>query len=346
MHMGTGSCSQVVFFLEAGADWLCVDSVHEAHQLRSAGITAPIYIMGYVSLEQIPYVVSLRCKIMVNNKETIEALAHHAAHDGCIIDIHLKVETGNNRQGIRPEHIVDFARFIQTFPSLRIEGLATHFSNIEDVKRHDFAEIQRQRFDRAYELLQEAGVVIPIRHCANAAATMMYPETHYDMVRPGVACYGIWPSPLFRETYLERHFAPITLMPAFTWKTKLAQIRIVPQGETIGYGRTFTTASDMRIGVVPVGYYDGYDRHLSNKGYVLVHDTVCPVVGRVSMNIIMIDLTAVPQAALEDEVILLGKGKTQSVDIEEIARLQDRIEYELPTRVTTNPIEEVPRILV
>lgn len=340
---GLVQASQVM--LEAGADWLCVDSVYEAAALREAGVTAPIYVFGYVMLENLEYIVDLDCKVLVYNYETVDRLAEIAEEKQKIVDIHLKVETGTNRQGLGIEELVPFAQHIQEKPFLHIEGLSTHFANIEDVKNRDYTDQQIQKFDEAYDQLQENGIDIVIRHCANGAATLLFPETHYDMVRPGIVAYGIWPSEIVRE-FAQEQGKNITLEPAFTWKTRIAQVKNIAKDSSVGYGCTFKAEQDMRIAVVPVGYYDGYDRNISGKGYVLVHDRKAPVIGRVCMNMIIVDVTEIPDVSLEDEVVLLGSGKENSVPIPEFAKWVDRIEYELPTRVTGWAIEDIPRIIV
>ena len=348
---GYGHDSALVseIFLEAGADWLCVDSLREAQHLRQRGITAPIYIFGYVMKDELEEVVRLSCKIMLNDREHVSLLQHYAQIHNRIIDVHLKVETGINRQGKRPEDILAFAQYVHEQSHLRIEGISTHFANIEDVKRHDFAAVQQERFDDVCTMLAKEGITIPIRHCANSAATLMYPETHYEMVRPGVICYGIWPSPLFRELYTQDADVVHDFQVAAAWKTCVAHIKHVPAGESIGYGRTFYAPSDMTIAILPVGYYDGYDRRLSNVGYVMIGGEKCQVVGRVCMNMIMVDITPIASTvSLEDEVLILGSDAHTgaSIHMDEIAALQDRISYELPTRILSHTHGDIPRIRV
>lgn len=335
--------------ITAGADWLCVDAVHEARTLRNAGIDTPIYIMGYIPVQDFAEVVTLGCKLMVHNEEHLSLLNNHAKEQGVIIDVHIKIETGNNRQGIRPEQALSFARALKEMPHLRIEGLSTHFANIEDVAAHDFAQVQRKRLDAVHATLAKEGIDIPVRHCANSAATLMYPETHYEMVRPGVIVYGIWPSPLFREVYTGHVDTPVELRTCAAWKSCVGHIKKVPQGETIGYGRTYTTDQDQVIAIIPIGYYDGYDRNLSNKGYVIIRGTSCPVVGRVCMNMIMVDITHIHEIVqLEDEVLLMGTCKKtgETVDMEAMANHIDRITYELPTRILSGVHGDIPRIRV
>lgn len=342
---GHGLIPASKIMLEAGADWLCVDSIFEAKALREANVMAPIYVFGYVMLDHLELVVDLDCKVLVYNYETVDRLAAIAEEKQKIVDVHLKVETGTNRQGLPIDELLPFAQYIQEKPFLHIEGLSTHFANIEDVKNHEYTNHQIEKFDEAYEQLQDAGVDIVIRHCANAAATMLFPKTHYDMVRPGISIYGIWPSEIVREFAQEKKMN-ITLEPVFSWKTRIAQVKKISKGSSVGYGCTFTAEEDMQIAIVPVGYYDGYDRNVSGKGYVLVHDKKASVIGRVCMNMIVIDVTGIENVKPEDEVVLLGQGKENSVPIPKFAEWVDRITYELPTRVMGYAIEEIPRIVV
>ncbi len=342
---GHGLIPASKIMIEAGADWLCVDSIHEAKALREANILTPIYIFGYVLTGDLEYVIDLDCKILVYNYETVDRLAELAEKKKKLVDVHLKVETGTNRQGLPIDELIPFAQHIQTKPFLHIEGLSTHFANIEDVKNHEYTDRQIKLFDEAYEKLQDAGIDIIIRHCANASATMLFPKTHYDMVRPGISLYGIWPSDVVEE-FVKESKLDIVLEPVFSWKTRVAQIKKLSAGSSVGYGCTFTAEQDMQIAVIPVGYYNGYDRNISGKGYVLVHDQKASVIGRVCMNMIIIDVTGIKNLKPEDEVVLLGNGKENSVPIKEFAQWVDRIVYELPTRITGWAIEEIPRIVV
>lgn len=339
---GYGLVESAQIFLESGADWLSVDSIYEAVLLRESGVTTPIYIFGYVTLEQLPLVVEHACKLLVNNYETVRYLQELAEQANKKIDVHIKVETGNNRQGLSGKELLDFAQYITLQPNLRLEGVSTHFANIEDVPNHDFAELQRQRFEEAYQMLLENNIKIPIRHVANSAAAMMYPKTHYDMVRPGIASYGMWPSELFQKKYQEKFGERVQLQPALTWKTVIAQIKSVAAGETIGYGRTYVADRDMKIAIVPVGYYDGFDRKHSNVGHVLIRGQRAPVVGRVCMNITMVGVTDILDASLEDEVVLIGKQGEESITPEDFAEWIDTINYEVTTRIRG----DIPRIVI
>lgn len=347
-------------FLETGTDWLSVNALFEAVALREAGVSAPIYIMGYVPNDQLGEVIKQDCRLVVYNRETLAPLNEEARKLGRRAKIHIKVETGNNRQGVPAHELMSFAQEAAAFEHLEIEGLATHFANIEDIhisaaKRFleafskqpseltpaSYPATQLRRFKEAVEALKKVGVEPPLLHCANSAATLLFPETHLSMVRPGVVLYGLWPSEEMRS-YLHKKQPTLKLMPALSWRTRLSQIKELPTGSTIGYGCTYKTKRPTRLGILPVGYYDGYDRGLSNNGSVLIEGRRAPILGRICMNITMIDLTEIPEAHLETPVTLLGRDGEEEITADELAHRLETINYEIPTRIH----EKIPRLVV
>lgn len=325
-------------FLEGGADWLCVDSVDEARALRAAGIDAPLYIFGYVPLDDLAEAAALDARLVVYNRETVDKLTALQVK----ARLHLKIETGNYRQGVAGAEARALADAIAAAPGLVLEGICSHFANIEDTTDHTYARRQLARFEAEVAALRDAGHEIPIRHLSNSAAALLWPERSFEMARLGVAAYGLWPS---RETLVAAVLAgrgDVTLQPALTWKTIVAQVKDVPEGAFIGYGCTFMTTHPTRLAVLPVGYYDGYDRGMSNLAHVLIRGRRAPVRGRVCMNMIMVDVTDVPGVALEDEVVLLGRQADQTITAEHLADWAQTINYEVVTRIA----EHVPRVPV
>ncbi len=318
--------------LEAGADWLGVNALFEAIELRDAGIEAPIYIMGYISLDELSDVVDRGLHFVVYNPESLEKLSDVCRELGKPAFTHLKLETGNNRQGVLDEDLEEIAKMYKHDENLRLEGVATHFANVEDTTDHSYAEKQLSRFQSMIEKLEGLGLKPKYRHCANSAATMIFPQTHFNFVRTGVSNYGLWPS---SETYISalEEGKDIELKPVLTWKTKIAQVKKVPAGSYIGYGCTFKTTHDTRLAVLPVGYYDGYRRKYSNCAYVVLHGKRAPVRGRVAMNMIMVDVTHIPEAKVEDEVILLGADGDERVSAEDLAVCAETINYEITTQI-------------
>lgn len=335
---GLIECSKII--MKNGADVLSVNALFEAEKLREAGIHTPIYILGYVPLSDLEKAIKLDLQLVVYNKEIIKKLALVAAKLHKKAKIHLKIETGNNRQGVLPKDALSFAKHIKSFASLELIGISTHFANIED-KDSSYAEMQLNIFKKIIKKLEENDIHIPIKHCANSAATIIFPNTHFDMVRVGIGAYGMWPSIEIFERTKEKKIN-ISLKPIMTWKTRVVQIKRVPKGSFIGYGCTYKTVRDTTLAILPIGYYDGYSRHFSNKAHVLIKGKKANILGRVCMNIIMADITDTPGVKLEDEAVLLGKQGQAEITAEELAAFGDTINYEITTRINEN----IPRVLV
>ena len=321
-----------------GADWLGINSLEEGMSLREEKIKLPILIMGYIPLAKLGEAIKNNLSFVVYNRETIKQAERQASKLGKKAKVHLKLETGTNRQGISIKEIVPFTKFCLTLKNVFLEGIYTHYANIEDTLDPGFAMEQLRKFQKALQIIKVAGINIPIKHTACSAATILFPETHFDLVRVGIGLYGLWPS---RETRLSAGNS-LKLKPVLSWKTKIAQVKEVQKGETISYGRTFKTSRKTKIAILPVGYWDGYDRGLSNSGRVLIKSQFAPVVGRVCMNMIMVDVTNIPGVKTEDEVSLIGKQGENEITAEEIAQKLGTINYEVVTRI--NPL--LPREVV
>ena len=329
---GHGMLEVAALACEAGADWLCVNNVDEAVRLREAGHQSEILVMGYISGDQLGAVVEHHLRPVVYNLETIDRLDRLASEDDPV-GVHLKVETGTHRQGIGEAEVVPFAQRVQRSPRLALEGISTHFANIEDSTDHAFAQAQIAAFGRISEALAAAGMPVLLRHAACSAATLLFTRTHLDLARVGISLYGLWPS---KETYvscLERGKPTLDLHPALTWKTRIAQVKTVEEGGYIGYGCTYRVTRRSLIAVVPVGYHEGYDRGLSGVAHVLVRGRRAPVRGRVCMNMCMVDVSDVPGVSLEDEVVLLGRQGDERVSAEQLAEWCGTISYEIVSRI-------------
>jgi len=337
---GIYEVSEIV--LREGADWLGVHSIDEGIYLRQKRVSCPILVLGYVSNDELDRAIENHLRLTVYNRETIERLAGLVPHKGGEIRLHVKVETGTHRQGIQEEDLLSFINKIQERPGLILEGMSSHFANIEDTTDHSYARYQLENFKRICQKLEENGIEIPIKHIACTAATMLFPETYFDMVRVGIGMYGLWPS---RETYLScilQNRKPIQLKPVLSWKTRIAQIKKIPKGAYVGYGGTFRTTRETKLAVLPLGYFDGYSRDFSNVSFVIIKGQRAPVRGRVAMDFIMTDVTDIPDVNVEDEVVLLGKDGSESVAADDLAALAGTIHYEIVTRI--NPL--IPRIVL
>jgi alanine racemase len=252
----------------------------------------------------------------------------------------VKVETGTNRQGVALGELAAFVRRVLALPNVDIEGVYTHFANIEDTLDVSFAQRQIERFREALAILKDAGAHPSWTHAAASAGALLYPETGFNMIRVGIGTYGIWPS---RETQLaaRERGRLISLTPALTWKTRVAQIKTVQAGDYVGYGLTYQASREMKIAVLPIGYFDGYDRKLSNCGRALVGGRAVPVVGRVMMNMIAQDVTE-GDVKTDDEVVLIGRQGNAEIRVEELAEKSGTIAYEVLSRI--NP--EITRVVV
>lgn len=321
------------------ADWLGVNSLEEGLSLRRSGLKLPILVLGYVPLYGLPAAVRAGLRLTVYNKETVRALSRLSARGP--VRLHIKLETGTNRQGINLESAALLARLIKSCRGLELEGYSTHYANIEDTLDRSYPQSQMQRYQSMIYQLTQRGLPAPMAHTACTAAAVVFPQTRHNLVRLGIGLYGLWPS---RETMLSsRHLNPwLELRPVLSWKTKVAQVKEVPAGSYVSYGCTFRTTRRSKLAVLPIGYYDGYDRKLSNTAHVLIRGRRAPIRGRVCMNICVADVTDIPGVKLEDEVVLLGSQGRERISAEQLAAWIGTINYEVVTRI--NPL--LPRVVV
>ncbi len=318
--------------LQAGADWLGVFHLGEVAQLRQAGVVAPVLVLGYVPLADLDEALELDARITVSSIRTIEAASAAAGRVGKQARLHLKLETGTNRLGFLEEDLARALQLIRGDSGLVLEGAHTHYANIEDTTEHDFARFQLSAFGDMLGRIREAGFEVPLPHTTCTAAAILFPETYFEMVRVGIGQYGLWPS---KETYLsalKEGKDTLALRPAMTWKARVAQVKQVPKGTYVGYGCTYRTTRETRLAILPVGYVNGYDRLLSNRGHVLIRGMRAPVRGRVCMNLTMVDVTDIQGVELEDEVVLLGRQGDECISAEQMAAWAQTINYEVVAR--------------
>lgn len=327
---GLGAAATARVALESGAAGLCVARPEEALALRTQGIAAPILILGPTPPAVADQVVRARLTPTVCDPELAEALARAAAAEAARpIPIHVKVDTGLHRYGIRPADAPAFLGRLTRYPQLRVEGIWTHLATADEADK-SFAYRQLACFKEVVASLPP----VPLRHAANTAAALDLPEFRLDLVRAGIGIYGYYPS-----RYVGR---AVALRPALTLKSRVVRVHEVGPGEAVGYGRSWVARRLSRVALVACGYGDGYPRHLSNRGVVLIRGRRCPVVGRVSMDLLTVDVTDLPGVAVGDEVVLAGRQGDAEVSLDELAELAETIPYELLTRLTFR----VPRIYV
>jgi alanine racemase len=314
-------------FTEQGVDMLCVNELSEAEQLSDLAV--PIYVLGPTTTAEASRVAELGCHVVCQSMEQLRALALAAQAQGPTISVHVKVETGTNRQGASAELARAMVAWATSSEGLHVAGVTTHLADVEDETQHNFARLQLERFAAATDDLPSAIV----RHVASSAAHILLPESRYGLVRPGLACYGMWPS---EETQIASrlvHGEAVQLRSALSWKTRLVSINPARLGEYVGYGRTVRLARNSRLGLLPVGYYDGYDRQLSGRGTVLLRGQRAPILGRVCMNMCLIDVSDVHGANVGDEVVLIGAQGQERIRASDMARWADTINYEVTTRI-------------
>ncbi|NEP11230.1 MAG: alanine racemase [Symploca sp. SIO2C1] len=321
-------------FVAAGVDWLIVNFAYEAIALRRAGIQAPIYICGNVSATQAPLIAETQARIVLYDPQVAKALAQAGRNAGYSIPVHLKIETGSHRQGISLKEALELAELVSQLKGIELEGLTTHYADIEDTTDHRFAHQQLALLQEARKAFREAGFELPMVHSANSAATILWPETHGSMVRVGIAAYGLWPSTETYATVLQNYatrgegFIP-NLQPVLSWRARIAQVKDVPVGGYVSYGRTFRATYPMRIAILPLGYHEGYDRRLSNLSHVLINGMRAPVRGRICMNMMMVDVTHIQDVSVGTVATLIGTDGDERVSAEQLASWMGTINYEV-----------------
>lgn len=338
---GHGMVEVARLLVQNNVDRLCVASIEEALTLGRRGIRIPILIIGFTPQKQLRDVLTTRSSIFVYEMATAKALSRLAQKQRRTFNIHIKVDTGMGRQGLQPSDLPSFIHFIQRTKGLRIEGIATHFATSDEPEKprhfqsqlHTFLSLRKEILSSWKERSK------PIFHCANSAATLLEPTAHLDMVRTGLAIYGYYPSETTREIVQKKG---VPLRPSLTLKTRVAAVKELPRGACVSYGCTFTTRRPTKVAVLPIGYYDGIDRRLSSKGFVLIRGARAPILGRVCMNIIIVDVTRIPGVSQEDEAVIIGRQGRARIAVEEIATRIGTINYEVTTRVR----ESMPRVVV
>lgn len=317
-----------------GADWLAVDSVVEAKTLRDNGITKPILVLGYTLPEMIPAALLKDVSLTVSSMEVLRFLKsfNNKSENGKKpLKVHIKVDTGMCRQGFLERELPAVLRELKKDKNLEVEGLYTHFSTAKNPAFPQFTKMQTASFSKWIKEFKKAGFN-PIVHASATAGVLLYPEAHFDMVRIGIGLFGIWPSKE-SEAYLKDKFS---LTPVLSWKTVVSEIKSLPAGSRIGYDGTEVLDKDSKIAVCPIGYWHGYPRALSSIGRVLVGGRECKIFGRVSMDMIVINITGVENVKTGDETVIIGRQGKKEVPADKIAGLSDGSPYEIITRL--NPL--------
>jgi alanine racemase len=307
--------------LEEGAWGLGLITLDEAITLRDAGINAPLLLLGERQESELPWCVAHNLTVCVNEVTTVRQLARVATAAGKRVPVHLKIHTGMSRYGVRWDEALQLIEVICREKSLRLEGAMTHFAQ-SDEEDKSFALLQMRRFDEVMRGLVASGVRLKYQHLCNSGGFLDLPQAHRDMVRIGILMYGIFPSGVCRRI--------AGIEPVMSVKARIAAIQCVKAGEVVGYGMCYTAPGARRIALLPIGYGDGFPR-VQNQGAVLIHGRRAPLVGRISMDAITVDITDLPEAQMWDEAVIMGRQDKEEITAHDVAKMKNSVSYDVLT---------------
>jgi alanine racemase len=313
-----------------GVDYLGVAIPEEGVELRRGGVKTPILVLGGIFGREVDQIFRFRLTPVIFRKDSLKLLSREAEKRKRKVKVHLKVDTGMRRLGVPLSLWPNFLKEVKRFPQIEIEGFLSHFSMTNEEEA--FTREQWRRFEEAVDMAKGMGISCKYLHMANSATLTTFPSFSGNLVRPGIMLYGAYPNPLFQGL--------ISLKPVMTLKTCIHFLKTVPPGTRISYGGTFKTQRESLIATLPIGYADGYSYHLSNRGEVLIHGKRAPVVGKVCMDFIMVDVTDIPRVSVGDEVVLLGRQGKEQITPDEIAEKINSVSYEVLCSIG----KRVPRI--
>lgn len=321
---------------QEGADWFGVALPEEGIELRNAGITKPILCLAGFWGEQAGACLKQRLVPVVYRLDLIEKLDRAAGERNVVADVHLKVDTGMGRLGVRFDEVADFVDALKRFKNIRVDGLMTHFAAADEPSCEPLTTNQISRFENALAVFRAHGFAPSFCHLANSAAVFGQPEAWGNLIRPGGVLYGLWRDILAPED------RAVQLRPVMSLHSRITLLKWVPPGETVGYGCTFEASRKTLIATIPIGYDDGYMRVLSNRGHAIIRGVYATVIGRISMDLTLIDVTNVPGVQTDDEVILMGSDNGLAITAEDLALTAGTLSYEVTCGVGTR----VPRVYV
>ena len=336
---GHGAVECARRLVSEGADWFGVALPEEGVELRESGISQPVLCLGGYFPGQATLCIQQRLTPVVYRLDMIEALNRAAANAGVMVDVHVKVDTGMGRLGVRFDNLSEFVAALEPFRNVRIDGLMSHLAAADDAACQPLTRDQIHRFEAAVGLFRDRGYRPTHLHLANSAGVFGHRESWGNMVRPGGVLYGLW------RDVLPLSVSNAELLPVMSLHSRISMLKWVPAGETIGYGCTFEASRRSLIATLPIGYHDGYMRGFSNRAHVIVRGIFAPVVGRVSMDLTLIDVTNIPDVEIDDQVTLLGwnnQNRGLKITAEELARISGTLSYE----VTCGVSERVPRVYI
>jgi len=332
---GAVSCARIA--VESGAaNYLGAGVIEEGIELRENGLNAPILILGSIFPDEAEDLVRHNLATILCTQPLAQALSKEAEKQDKTVSVHIKVDTGMNRLGISPENLPALLDQVRNLKNLKIEAVSTHFSSADD-EDLSVTQAQLEKLQTALTILQKEGVHTPIVHCANTSALFKFPESHFNMVRPGLILYGVLPSPSLRPV-IDQGENPF--QPVMQWKSQIILLKPIAKNQPVSYSGSFTTQRDSLIATLPIGYADGLHRMLSNKMDVLIRGRRAPQVGNICMDMILIDVTDIPDVQAGDEVVIFGRQGDEMISVEELAVKGKTIPYEILCSVS----KRVPRI--
>ena len=337
--------------LAGGATMLGVAIPEEAELMRAAGITAPLLILGCSLPEQAAEIIPLNVSVVVSYLAAAESLSAAAQAANICVKVHIKINTGMGRVGVRWNEALQLIKMVSSLPNVEIEGLMTHFATA-DYEDHTSVNTQLSRFKQVIAAAAEIGINPRYLHCANSAAISFLPTTHFNLVRPGLIIYGLPPVPMAsdippetghealcppskrldyarqRTVETSDRYLPIKLQPALSLKARVVQLSHLPAGDAVGYSLTYRTTRDSKFAILPLGYADGMSRVLSNRGWILLHGCRAPIAGRISMDQVIVDVTDIPDVAVGDTAVIIGTQGAETITAWEVGLAMSSIAYE------------------
>ena len=310
--------------LAEGVTMLGVAGILEGIKLREEGINAPILVMTQPAPAQLALAVEHSLRLMISDIGTAEALGEIARKANHVAPVHCKIDSGMGRQGFEIESAVQNLTFLTRISNIDIEGIATHFP-VSELTEDAFTLGQIRAFKHLLKQLDKSGIPYEMAHAANSAAIVNYPTSYFSLVRPGLITYGVWPT--------ANPPKELPIRPVLRWETRIILVKDIEEGSSVGYGRTYTTSSRMRVAILPVGYADGYKHALSNRAEVLIHGKRCPVRGSVCMDQIVVDVSALENVAAGDIATLIGRDGDEIITADELARHAESIPYDIFTGI-------------
>ena len=323
--------------VESGADYLGAGVIEEGVELRESGLNAPVLILASIFPDEAEDLVKHNLETILCSEPLARELSKEAVKQNKTVSIHIKVDTGMNRLGISPEELPQLLEQIHDLKNLKIEAVSTHFSSA-DGEDLSITQKQLEKFQTALAFLKQSGVKVPMVHSANSSALFKFPESRFNMVRPGLILYGALPSPSLQTVFdREENLSPF--QPVMQWKTQVILVKSIAKGQSVSYSGSHTTQRDSQIATLPIGYADGLHRLLSNKMDVLIGGKRAPQIGNICMDMILIDVTDIPNVQAGDEVVIFGRQGDQMILVEEMALKGQTIPYE----ILCNVGKRVPR---